>query len=317
MTNTDLFLNPFNKDSAYHRPVGTGAVYASPTDAATLDWRKSNGIYVNVGPNWGFSIAKSVITDPLVNITCDGQFGCAGLPVTMRVPKGFNGGTTSDANSGIYDATKLTLHELYRFHLSNGRYTASLNYPIPVTGKGHKDPGQTGYVGISASGQSELLTTLRGFEVNNPGKKIQHALNLAIPSAAISHCASMLSQKIIWPASAKDNFASGNTGHIPYGALFAIPPMSRGGPYLAGLGLSEPGLRVARALRDYGAYVYDASQCVTMRADQFVGSTVQNQVVKDLGKVYKYMLMVKNNGPYQTASGGGTPIAPNCAYNSS
>jgi hypothetical protein len=127
----------------------------------------------------------------------------------------------------------------------------------------------------------------------------------------------MLSKEVVWPATTRDRSAGDpkqNLGHIPYGALLAIPTVAKGGPDLDTLGLSEPGKRVAEALRGYGAYVVDGARGVAMRADQFVNPTVHNQLKADLAKVYKYIRLVKNNAKDQTASGGGDPIAPNSAF---
>src|SRR5512132_1347110 len=50
----DLFENPFNKSSAQHRPMGTGAIYASDSDPATRDWMRANGrMSLNVGLPFG------------------------------------------------------------------------------------------------------------------------------------------------------------------------------------------------------------------------------------------------------------------------
>lgn len=187
---------------------------------------------------------------------------------------------------------------------------AALHKQISARGLGHTPPRQRQWTGISASGMSEFLTTLRGFEVNTVGFKIQHALNVTILTI-------MAGTDIVWPAATRDGFCSTAglcTGHIPYGALFAIPPVSKGGPDLNSLGLSEPGKRVAEALRDYGMYFYDTGGSVNMRTDQDISSQVASQVKADLTKLYNYFRMVKNNSADQTASGGGTPLAPNCAF---
>ena len=121
----------------------------------------------------------------------------------------------------------------------------------------------------------------------------------------------------IWPATGVDGCVKQRgctSGTIPYGALFAIPPIERGGPDLNTLGLSEPGLRLAKALRDYGNYVQDKGANLTLPADQHVNPTLIPTLNRDLNIVQPYLRMVTNNLRDQKASGGGSPRAPNCAY---
>lgn len=104
------------------------------------------------------------------------------------------------------------------------------------------------------------------------------------------------------------------SGTIPYGALFALLPPEQGGPDLATLGLSEPGLRLAAALRDYGTYVQDKGGNLTLTADQQVNSALIPTLNHDLNIVQPYLRMVTNNARDQDASGGGSPRAANCAF---
>lgn len=316
----DLFLNPFNKNSAYHRPIGTGAIYADDTDPATIDWLKADGIAVNADNGWGHKFTRNSVTDPLMTITFDistppGYGNGTGLPVTLRVPPEFDGGGTSDGAASIYDAATNVIHAFYRLAPPK----AALHYTVNPRGLGHHGPGETetGRMSTSASGMAQTGNLLRGHEVNTPGFRIQHALNITLPARPKGHCAQMLSKDIIWPASSRDGFASNpenNNGHIPYGGLLAIPPVSKGGPNLDSLGLSEPGRRVAQALRDYGMYVMDTSDCPAMRGDQYINSSVILLIKADLKKIYRFIRMVKNTSSGQVVKGGGEPLAPNCAF---
>ena len=38
-----LYLNPFSKNSAHHRPIGTGALYAAGNHPSTISWFKNPG----------------------------------------------------------------------------------------------------------------------------------------------------------------------------------------------------------------------------------------------------------------------------------
>lgn len=122
------------------------------------------------------------------------------------------------------------------------------------------------------------------------------------------------------PAVSMDNGWEDNTGNLPYGSLLAIPPESKGGPDLDTLGLSEPGKRLAEALRDYGLYAIDggggADGTGSIRADQSISAANFNALKADIPKFYRHMRRVTNS-EWSTGNdpvGGGTPLAPNCAF---
>lgn len=314
----NLFQNPFNKDSAHHRPIGTGAVYASDNAAATVDWLRASGINLNVGTRYGDIIFENKESDPLTTIGCDTTWRkpCNGTPVNLRMPTGITGSTDTDAAANVYEASTGILHEFYRFYTTGDVYRAGVHRANPIRGLGHAAPGTNERgSGITASGMSIFTGLLRGHEVNTPGYKIQHALNVIVTSHPGTCTIPMAKNAYVWPAGGTDWFCGGANciGNIPYGALLAIPPESKGGPNLDSLDLSEPGKRVAEALRDYGMYMTDTGGCVAMRTDQFINSTVENQVRTDLEKVYNYVRMVENGGTGPVA-GGGDPLAPNCAF---
>jgi len=85
---------------------------------------------------------------------------------------------------------------------------------------------------------------------------------------------------------------------------------------IAAFGLSEAGTRLASALHNYGAYVVDATTCPIMPGDQYIDGGVRQSLINDMRKLYPQLRMVLNNSAGQTASGGGTPRAENCAFNS-
>ncbi|MEZ5865784.1 MAG: hypothetical protein R3D25_17580 [Geminicoccaceae bacterium] len=125
----------------------------------------------------------------------------------------------------------------------------------------------------------------------------------------------MLSKDIVPPATTRDGSAGNadeNTGNIPYGALLALPSSVS----ISALGLSEPGTRLARALRDYGMYVVDGGGCGggAIRADQFVSDQTANQLRRDIPKIYRHIRMVLNNDVLGSpVAGEGSALAPNCA----
>ena len=53
-----------------------------------------------------------------------------------------------------------------------------------------------------------------------------------------------------------------------------------------------------------------------MRGDQEIDPGVRQALIKDMRKIYPLLRMVLNNTAGQTASGGETPRAENCAFDS-
>jgi len=318
------FLNPFSKASAHHRPIGDDAVYADDSDPSTESWFKNTGkrININVGAPWGVSVASTVATDPMVTVgaisrICD---RIEGVPVTVRMPaEGFvtsvkvNSNGCTDGVVVLYDKTKALPHQLRQYNWNGGAPLAGQYKTWSISGLGHGTrPGDR--LGTSASGVAALFGLLRGNEINRSNKKVEHALQMILPSRA-SHCAMMMSRQVVLPATSGDGYMNdpgNNLGNIPYGALMALPPPAKGGPNLESLGLSDRGKRLAEAVRDYGIYAVDTGDCPALRADQFVQNTAELKTA--LTKIYPYIRRVLNNDVLGTATaGGGAGIAPNCA----
>lgn len=311
----DLFRNPYNKDSAFHRPIGSSAQYANDADPSTLSWLQAGSATINSRNGWGIYMGVADPSHPLVPITWAGGNwgGRQQFPISLRVPPDFDPGNTVDAQSTIYDPSTRTAHDFYHWVAPN---TASLHHPEPLDGLGHGLlPDGSRNWAASASGVWGFFGVLRGFEVNTPGYRIQHATQMAISSKTTNHCAPQLGKEIVWPATSQDGGCTSSsdvwcTGNIPYGSLFALPPSID----VAGIGLSEPGQRLAHAFQDYGVYIVDNANCPAIRADQYVNDAVIEQLKNDLSVIYPMMRRVLNNAQHQTASGGGAPRAPNCAF---
>ncbi|MBK8210679.1 MAG: hypothetical protein IPK78_12675 [Rhodospirillales bacterium] len=323
-TPKDPYLNPFNKNSAHHRPIGTGALYAAGNHPSTSSWLRNSSrtININAGAPWGVSVTSTDAADPLrtigaANLKCG---SVQGLPKTIRLPKeGFP--TTVKVNSNgctdgvvvIYDKAQKVPHQIRQYNWNGGRPVGGQYKTWSISGLGHGTrPGDR--VGTSASGVAALFGVLRGDEINNPSKKVEHALQMALPRSP-GHCANMLSRQVVLPAVSGDSsmFNSGNNlGNIPYGALMALPPTSKGGPSIDGLGLNARGKRLAEAVRDYGIYAVDGADCNAIRADQYVANT--SELKAALSKLYPYIRMVLNNNVLGTpTAGGGSGLAANCA----
>jgi hypothetical protein len=107
---------------------------------------------------------------------------------------------------------------------------------------------------MDASGMGGVL---RAWEVQ--GGEIHHALTFLLPPGRLKHGP-------VWPSSREDFWGFRDyAGHVPIGTRIAIPASVR----LAALGLSPPGLRLARALQAYGAYCDDSvgSDAIVLTAE--------------------------------------------------
>lgn len=310
-----LFVNPFNKFSAHHLPIGTGATYGGPSHPANVSFAKRDTAVINVGIPFGTYVVKGNPADPVQTIKGTGF----GLPTNIRLPNNFNPGAVPGTDSVISYLNPETgkIHDLWRFEVRADGFYAGINRTYDADALGH--PSSAGQrLGVSASGAGMFFGILRGAEINNAGVAIKHALQMVVPNTGSG---SMLSKDTQFPAASIDGFCVSDPGSfclgdIPYGGLFAIPPISKGGPNLATLGLSEAGLRLATCLRDYGIYAVDTGGNVAIRADQFVTPAVRTQLLSDLSKIYGHLRFVTNSEWSSGLSciGGGTPIADNSAY---
>ena len=327
-TTNDVFMNPFNRQSAHHLPIGTGARYAGDNHPATRDWLRASRFNINVGGPWGVDVAAVTTADPMVQVNprAVGPHNTYGLPVTIRVPRngfetrvGTNQSGNTDGVAVIYDRSNGQTHQLRQYNWNNGRPTAGQYRSWDIRGLGHGTrPGDR--VGTSASGVAALFGVLRGAEINTRGHRIEHALQIVLPYKRPNECNIMLGMDIVLPATTRDGHAGqagANRGNIRYGELLALPPHVN----LNALGLSEPGMRLAQAIRNYGIRVVDGGGCGAgaIRADQHVSSQVMNQLRNDIPKIYRHIRVVTNGEwrPGLTAIGGGQPLAPNCAFDAS
>ena len=321
----DIFLNPFNKDSAHHRPIGSDAQYAADDHPATLDWLQADSFNINVGSPWGVSVAEVSTSGAITMIEAKavGADSVSGLPVTIPMPEkgfetkvGLNSTGNTDGVAVIYDRSTGRSHQLRQYNWNNGRPSAGQYKTWDIKGLGH-GTRMGDRLGTSASGVAALFGILRGHEINTPGHKIQHALQMVLPRKG--RCNIMLSRQIQLPAVSRDSSAgraNENTGNIPYGALLALPPSVN----IASLGLSEPGRRLAEAIQDYGIYAVDGGGCQNgaIRTDQHVDPKTLATLKRDAPKIYRHIRMVLNNDVLGSpTAGGGAPRAPNCAFDAS
>ncbi len=314
----DWFLNPFTARSAHHRPIGTGARYAAKSHPATRDWLKATSFAINGGRPGSMAVAKADGMDPIGTVRpLTGCGPVSGLPLTVRLPRagvplpGGGIGSCPDQPAVIYDATTGQAHQFGQFRWGEELPSARIHRAWNIAGLGHGiHPGQR--LGLSASGVAGLFGLLRSHEIDTSGRPIEHALQMILPRRA--GCKVMLSTAVVLPAVGRDAVIppGSNTGHIPYGALLALPR----GTDLAALRLSEPGRRLAAAIRDYGIYAVDGGGCEqgVLRGDSTIRAATMDRLRADIPKLYPLIRMVLNNDVLASPiAGGGRPVAPNCA----
>ena len=342
----DWFYNPFNQYSAHHRPIGTGAIYASEDHPAVQDWFKASQINIILGSSpWGLYMVDADEDGPMMTVNKRRETGTSGLPTVMRFPTGgvdIEFPIHNDGNMTVYDRTINVFNHLRVYSWNDGNPLAVQyrSYKADSEGQGTKLADR---IGTSASGVAAPFGILRGWEVNKTGHPIGHALQMALPRKP-ENSVMMLGREVWWPAVGMDGGAytnaAENTGNIPYGSLWAIPPVSKGGPDLDTLGLTEKGKRLAEAIRDYGIYVVDGGGGTSIRADQNFSTSTRNELVAETRKFHNYIRLVVNSvpdegkvkfnvgdkgwapsGPIKQIipgefpAGGGEPLAPNTAIN--
>ena len=334
---SDLFLNPFRAHSAHHIPIGTGMRYLAkshPTYATSLS--KGSRLFLNAGNPFGHSIWASSGSDPLVTVHWNGSHTGLNLNAQVRIPTNVKpervpkpGGGWRDSAATIYRTDTDQAYQFYNFAWvpENNRYEAAILRPIysyASYGHGTVD-GQR--IGTSATGVAGAFGILRGWETNTPGQAIEHCLQCALP--ADPGTSNMLAKNSIipriLPATSEDAAATNNagtaTGDIPYGALLAIPPQSKGGPNLDNLGLSEAGQRLAEAMVRYGIRVVDKGGDVNgaLRLDQAFNNNLRDALNADMITLYPHIQCCNFDDSRwaiggMTAFGGGEPLGPNTAF---
>jgi hypothetical protein len=341
----DWFCNPFTADSAHHRPIGTGAEYAAVDHPAVKDWLKGSQLNINSGSKpHGLFMIDAGADGPLITVGARADAGhIHGLPATVRFPAGgvpLDFPAHFDGNIAIFDRSVNQFAHFRQYAWNQGNPVAGQYRRYEPVSAGH-GARLADRIGTSASGVAAPFGILRGWELKKEGHRIGHALQMVLPRLP-DNSVMMLSREVWWPAVGMDGSAytkaTHNTGNIPYGSLWAVPPVSKGGPDLTKLGLSEMGLRLAECMRDYGIYVVDGGGSPSLRCDQGVDD-IHAELVASTRAIYKHIRLVVNSVPdrgkviYNVGdsgvnptggpnkqivagdfpAGGGDPLAPNTA----
>ena len=330
---SNLFLNPCSAATATKRPIGSNATYAGTSHNYTVAWLRGGAaagmLAVNLPRNgwasghWDCTNTANTVS---VTVTANAKASAetrARLPLTIRIPRGFNasfnGPTDRDNHALFWNGTNFYDFAYFWTVTENSAYTCGA-FPGVHAGGGQGHGGSPR--STSASGIWHEGMTIRGHEWNNAATgKCEHMLGIALGSRAGDAVGPQLSPNRVWPASSVDNSATSNTGPIPYGTIFAIPPPSKGGPDPSTLSLGAADSIKARLywqMRNYGWVACDKSNNPSLRADQVITDANAAALQTAARALYPHMRAITNVGTSgSNPIGGGTPIAPNCAFNRS
>jgi hypothetical protein len=171
---------------------------------------KAGHLNVNAGTPWGTDVVETEASDPIrvvgAQAHCD---NVVGLPLSVRLPSDGLRTNVQHNHSGcpdgvvvVYDRVSGKPPQLRQFNWNNGRPTAGQYKTWDMRGLGHgTQSGQR--MGTSASGVAGLFGVLRGFEINTPGYRIEHALRIGLPRKP--GCRITLSRNVVFPAVTGDS----------------------------------------------------------------------------------------------------------------
>ena len=330
----DPFTQPFTSASIWNTPIGSGAQYEpanlQPATKSTLVSDQHIILMTPTAPQTALDYGPG---GQMGNRCTDSGMMVASIPIVaaFTVPtSGMNDPLIAVASDGH------TLIQTEPFARCVAGGAATAKGPV-VLGDLYGD-GQLG--GDGGSALSALGGAIRLGELV-PGGAINHALQIDIDGANLYHGTAATCYR--WPATKCDGYGPG-TGTTAYkgtnpqlamGALLALPQSLD----LTTLGLqTEPGMILATALQDYGAYVgNDAARSVNNIVTELGpdGSVVTNFGLpvadggfgfpfvingvdgtdpwsEDIATIFAHLDIVTNNGP-ASIGGGGTPIAPMAA----
>ncbi len=345
VSRTDLLNNPFDKLSAHHRPIGTGAVAGVPGGtsnprAAHPDYDRpgavgSRGSLARVtrfnagnsqqGRKYLYHVATS---DKPRTIQVTGEGG-----VRLLMPRGVTYPSTGGDDVVVlwpHDGTG-DLVDLFQQFVDDTSHAAHhRTYALGGTDLG--DDSDDGDHGTSASLLRFPGTVLRGFEINpaHPAP-IQHALDVTATRKGTPHSAQVLGKTMVWPAYGHDKgsvASDENLGDLPYGTRVFIRPVDHW--RRNHLGLTDRGKALFDTFSYYGFYVIDGQGQIgphnggvlQLRIDQDVDNDVAKGLEADLEKMLPYLYPMRNPRSHADETelheglpyaGGGGPLAPNAA----
>lgn len=284
----DPALWPFASDSPWNTPLGTDAVFATSEDPRAHALRDVGpDAWVNAG-KYSQPVSRAQLDDPVRTIKRPGH-----PKVSFRIPIDARPASGTDANLNVIDPTGRWIDELWLAKPTDFGFKVGSRVRNDTRGSGVGKGGGRAYGGSAIGG------LIRAWELN--AGQIRHALALGIT-------AGQLGRGPIWPATLEDADASSSySGTIPMGTLVALPPDVG----ISDLGLTSDGIVLARALRDFGAYVVDRSGSVSLYAEPSLeGTPALREMRQAWSKLRPLLNIVNDNGPRSVGGSGRRRTAP-------
>lgn len=329
------YANPFSSESAFHRPVGSGATFSSTAPFAGY----ASG---TVADDNVFSNQSVLATDshPVANFTWSGALSGVGLPFSIRFPAS---GFPTYVTDPTYDSavTVVTddylIHDIYKVDTRSGVRKAAIHRTADIRGLGHgTTPGWDGRVGASAAGNVVFAGLIRKTEFETPELTIGHVHHIALPWTSPAY----LSNRWQAPAVCHDGFAETNSPSAPcnMGDLLAIRSSDLAAVLAAinSMAVSDTAKemlgRYATAFCQYGVLVTDSAGQISFRADGVLDVTlkaafvsfirtilwtylrrVTNSITGSPGTITTGAVLTGDGGTLTWPAGGGSALADNTA----
>lgn len=318
----DPFRQPFNSQSIWNMPIGSGAQYQyvgfQPAEWATID------------EDYIFETKDS---DPLRWVIAPKDWGnrCGGtedqglripVPDSLIVPDARPGKTPNNCAAFLMPdrRTIVQLNPLARCDIGGPLY-GWVAPTVDIYG-----PGIEG--GHGGSGLSSIGGTIRRGELTGPDQ-IRHALKVNVWGKKYLYAFGESDSGYTWPAWRHDGCApecyGGQDPLVRMGSLLAIPPNVT----LEMLQLeTESGRKLFWTLQNYGAYIADdtAWNAYAIEIEHGVKEEFQRTYrtpmentrgtwYNDYMKLFRFLAVVTNSGPQQIGGGGQPrqPLAPELA----
>ena len=276
----DAWLAPFSENSPWNTPVSASASFTPLDDAGTRDLQAGRAL-IHAG-RWGMPLYLAAPADPwtVVHDEENNRIFRARIPVEAKPdPMG-------DGHMFVVEPGRGFVLEMYRARIGAGVITARRAFRVDLHGPGFflRDGRFPGVRAMDASGFGGVL---RAWELRG---RIRHALTFLLPYGRLRHGP-------VWPSAREDFWGFRDySGHVPIGALAAIPPSVR----VDRLGLSAPGVVLARALQEYGAYCDDSvgTDGLVLTAEGAAeGMPELAAMRRDFPVIRQQLRLVTNNAP--------------------
>lgn len=317
--------HPFHPDNIWNKPIGTGAQYAPANLDVNLDYFGVDEDVIITTPNapmtqiWYNNIGWSSSAQ---NARC---FKSGGLIDTAPIPSNFlvlqPAGSTPNASTAILRPDGRTFYQtqpLARCQQGGNAFTLVDYQEADMFGMEYR--GAHGGSGLSSIGGTIRLGEL------TDGGEINHALKVNLYAAKHLSYPADGSPGYRWPAWKADSYAAdayqGPNPKVEMGSLLALLPS-----YNENNLQTEPARKIARALKNYGAYVADDSawNAIDFAVEQGPEGKVKDEFparwgynmnmgdkshpwFRDLQDIFANLHVVDNNSP-SSIGGGGAPRA--------